>query len=103
LNSSLLVVEQLAAERGEIRLVRRSLNVVAAANALNPGGVADLPGPRRNLFGQSEAEALTKLPPKTLNNAVVAAAEICPDDLLITLYETAREKFYLAMASRNRR
>ena len=46
---------------------------------------------------------MTKLPPKTLNNAVVADAEICPDDLLITLYETAREKFYLAMASRNRR
>jgi len=46
---------------------------------------------------------LTKLPPETLNDAVVAAAEICPDDLLITLYETAGEKFYLAMASRNRR
>jgi len=61
-----LVVEQIVAERGEIRLVRKSLNVVAAANALNPGGVADLPGPTRNLFGQSEAEASTKLPAQDL-------------------------------------
>jgi ketosteroid isomerase-like protein len=41
---------RLVAENGLIKLVRESLNVVAAAQALLPGGVKDLPDPEKVIF-----------------------------------------------------
>jgi hypothetical protein len=41
---------RLVAENGLIKLVRESLNVVAAAQALLPGGVKDLPDPEKEVF-----------------------------------------------------
>ncbi len=41
---------RLVAENGLIKLVRESLNVVAAAQALLPGGVKDLPDPEKVVF-----------------------------------------------------
>src|ERR1700682_6040106 len=41
---------RLVAENGLIKLVRESLNVVAAAQALLPGGVKDLPDPEKEIF-----------------------------------------------------
>jgi hypothetical protein len=41
---------RLVAENGLIKLVRESLNVVAAAQALLPGGVKDLPNPEKVIF-----------------------------------------------------
>ena len=38
------------AEGGEIKLLRESLNVVAAAQALLPGGVTDLPRPSDEIY-----------------------------------------------------
>ena len=41
---------RLVAEGGEIKLLRESLNVVAAAQAFFPGGVADLPRPSDEIY-----------------------------------------------------
>jgi hypothetical protein len=41
---------RLVAESGKIKLLRESLNVVAAAQALLPGGTADLPPPTEEIF-----------------------------------------------------
>ena len=41
---------RLVAEGGEIKLLRESLNVVAAAQALLSGGVADLPRPSDEIY-----------------------------------------------------
>ena len=41
---------RLVAEGGEIKLLRESLNVVAAAQALLAGGVADLPKPSDEIY-----------------------------------------------------
>src|SRR5580693_5145454 len=41
---------RLVVENGLIKLVRESLNVVAAAQALLPGGVKDLPDPEKEIF-----------------------------------------------------
>jgi len=41
---------RLVAENGLIKLVRESLNVVAAAQALLPGGVKDLTNPEKVIF-----------------------------------------------------
>jgi len=41
---------RLVTENGLIKLVRESLNVVAAAQALLPGGVKDLPDPEKEIF-----------------------------------------------------
>jgi uncharacterized protein len=41
---------RLVAEKGKITLLRESLNTVAAAQALNPNGVADLPPPESEIF-----------------------------------------------------
>src|SRR5258708_30163061 len=41
---------RLVAENGLIKLVRESLNGVAAAQALLPGGVKDLPDPAKEIF-----------------------------------------------------
>ena len=38
------------AKKGKITLLRESLNTVAAAQALNPNGVADLPLPESEIF-----------------------------------------------------
>ena len=40
----------LVAEGGKIKLLRESLNTVAAAQALNPNGVAALPPPEAEIF-----------------------------------------------------
>src|SRR5882762_3680524 len=45
-----LFAARLVAENGLIKLVRESLNVVAAAQALLPGGVKDLPDPEKEIF-----------------------------------------------------
>ena len=45
-----LFAARLVAESGLIKLVRESLNVVAAAQALLPGGVKDLPDPAKVIF-----------------------------------------------------
>ncbi|HEX4861843.1 MAG TPA: nuclear transport factor 2 family protein [Rhizomicrobium sp.] len=45
-----LFAARLVAENGLINLVRESLNVVAAAQALLPGGVKDLPDPEKVIF-----------------------------------------------------
>ena len=45
-----LFAARLVAENGLIKLVRESLNVVAAAQALLPGGVKDLPHPENVIF-----------------------------------------------------
>src|ERR1700730_16812300 len=45
-----LFAARLVAENGRIKLVRESLNVVAAAQALLPGGVKDLPDPEEEIF-----------------------------------------------------
>jgi hypothetical protein len=44
------IAARLVAEGGEIKLLRESLNVVAAAQALFPGGVADLPRPFDEIY-----------------------------------------------------
>jgi hypothetical protein len=41
---------RLVAEGGRIKLLRESLNVVAAAQALLRGGVKDLPDPEKVIF-----------------------------------------------------
>ena len=41
---------RLVAEGGEIKLLRESLNVIAAAQALLPGGVTDLPKPSGEIY-----------------------------------------------------
>jgi hypothetical protein len=38
------------AEQGKIRLLRESLNTLAAAQALNPHGAADVPPPGGEIF-----------------------------------------------------
>ena len=45
-----LFAARLVAENGLIKRVRESLNVVAAAQALLPGGVKDLPDPEKVIF-----------------------------------------------------
>jgi uncharacterized protein len=45
-----LFAARLVAENGKIKLLRESLNVVAAAQALNANGAADLPPPEREIF-----------------------------------------------------
>lgn len=45
-----LFAARLVAENGRIKLLRESLNVVAAAQALLPGGVKDLPDPEKVIF-----------------------------------------------------
>jgi hypothetical protein len=45
-----LFAGRLVAENGQIKLVRESLNVVAAAQALLLGGVKDLPDPEKVIF-----------------------------------------------------
>ena len=45
-----LFAARLVAENGKIKLLRESLNVVAAAQALKPNGAADLPPPEREIF-----------------------------------------------------
>ncbi|WP_434460739.1 hypothetical protein ACMV5L_17060 [Serratia plymuthica] len=40
----------MVAEGGKIKLLRESLNTVAAAQALNPNGVADLPVPETKIL-----------------------------------------------------
>ena len=45
-----LFAARVVAENGLIKLVRESLNVVAAAQALLPGGVKDLPDPESVVF-----------------------------------------------------
>ena len=41
---------RLVAENGQIKLLRESLNPVAVAQALQPGGVKDLPDPEKVIF-----------------------------------------------------
>ena len=41
---------RLVAKQGEIKLLRESLNVVAAAQALLPRGVSDLPAPELEIY-----------------------------------------------------
>ena len=41
---------RLVAEGGKIKLLRESLNAIAAAQALLPGGVADLPKPSDEIY-----------------------------------------------------
>jgi uncharacterized protein len=45
-----LFAGRLVAERGQIKLLRESLNVVAAVQALNPKGAAGLPPPPAEIF-----------------------------------------------------
>ena len=45
-----LFTARLVAENGQIKLVRESLNPFAAAQALLPGGVKDLPDPEKVIF-----------------------------------------------------
>jgi uncharacterized protein len=45
-----LFAARLVAENGRIKLLRESLNVVAVAQALLPGGVNDLPDPENEIF-----------------------------------------------------
>src|ERR1700674_37311 len=45
-----LFAGRLVAERGQIKLLRESLNVVAAIQALNPKGAAGLPPPPAEIF-----------------------------------------------------
>jgi ketosteroid isomerase-like protein len=45
-----LFAGRLVARNGKITLLRESLNTVAAAQALNPNGVADLPPPESEIF-----------------------------------------------------
>lgn len=45
-----LFAGRLVAKNGKITLLRESLNTVAAAQALNPNGVADLLPPEREIF-----------------------------------------------------
>jgi len=45
-----LFAGRLVAENGEIKLLRESLNTVAAAQVLNPNGVADLPPHAQEIF-----------------------------------------------------
>jgi ketosteroid isomerase-like protein len=48
-----LFTARLVAENGQIKLVRESLNPFAAAQALLPGGVKDLPDPENVIFSVS--------------------------------------------------
>jgi uncharacterized protein len=45
-----LFTARLVAENGQIKLLRESLNPVAVAQALLPGGVNDLPDPEKVIF-----------------------------------------------------
>jgi ketosteroid isomerase-like protein len=45
-----LFTARLVAENGQIKLLRESLNPVAVAQALLPGGVKDLPDPEKVIF-----------------------------------------------------
>jgi hypothetical protein len=45
-----LFAARLVAEKGKITLLRESLDTVAAAQALNPNGVPDLPPPESEMF-----------------------------------------------------
>jgi uncharacterized protein len=45
-----LFAGRLVAENGQIKLLRESLNVIAAAQALYPNGVAELPRPEAEIF-----------------------------------------------------
>src|SRR5713101_120471 len=45
-----LFAGRLVAEKGQIKLLRESLNVVAAVQALNPKGAAGLPPPPAKIF-----------------------------------------------------
>ena len=45
-----LFTGRLVAENGQIKLLRESLNPVAVAQALLPGGVKDLPDPEKVIF-----------------------------------------------------
>jgi ketosteroid isomerase-like protein len=48
-----LFTGRLVAENGQIKLLRESLNPVAVAQALLPGGVKDLPDPEKVIFSVS--------------------------------------------------
>jgi len=45
-----LFTGRLLTENRKVKLLRESLNVVAAAQALNANGAADLPPPEREIF-----------------------------------------------------
>ena len=45
-----LFTGRLVAENGQIKLLRESLNPVAVAQALLPGGIKDLPDPEKVIF-----------------------------------------------------
>jgi uncharacterized protein len=45
-----LFAGRLVAETGQIKLLRESLNVIAAVQALNPKGTAGLPPPSAEIF-----------------------------------------------------
>ena len=45
-----IVVDIVRLENGQIKLLRESLNPVAVAQALLPGGVKDLPDPEKEIF-----------------------------------------------------
>jgi hypothetical protein len=45
-----LFAGRLVAEKGKVTLLRESINTVAAAQALNPNGVADLSPPENEIF-----------------------------------------------------
>jgi hypothetical protein len=45
-----LFVARFVAENDKIKLLRESLNIVAAAEALNPNGAVDLPPPEREIL-----------------------------------------------------
>lgn len=45
-----LFAGRLAADHGKITLLRKSLNTLSAAQALNPHGAADVPAPANEIF-----------------------------------------------------
>src|SRR5882757_9556371 len=60
---------RLVAENGQIKLLRESLNPVAVAQALLPGGVKDLPDPEKVIFSVPGAEAVESSPENSTVNA----------------------------------
>ena len=48
-----LFAGRLVAEKGQIKLLRESMNVLAAVQALNPKGAAGLPPPPAEIFSVS--------------------------------------------------
>jgi hypothetical protein len=60
------------AENGQIKLLRESLNPVAVAQAILPGGVKDLPDPEKVIFSvprTTGAEAVESSPETWAVNA----------------------------------